>query len=469
MWNGADTPHARALRAELDWLSHALDRRLARHFRQGGPARADDDGDAALPAHELVEDAQAFLAELDPPPALPEGSELGRWVQAFALTAPQRLVLALALAPHLRPAALDLLFMRNQNLDRGFTEFGGIRAQAHGGFLPTGETAAFLVAGDELPARFALMAWLDGPHPVTDAGYLRLDSAPPGEPRLSGLLLISGEALQRLCSGDADKPDQSLQFPARRITSALGWDDLVLAPEVMDEVGQIRAWMDEGATLMRDWQLARALKPGYRALFHGPPGTGKTLTATLIGQSAGADVYRIDLSMVVSKYIGETEKNLARVFDQAQNRRWVLFFDEADALFGKRGAAQNANDHHANQEIAYLLQRVEDFPGVVILASNLRGNLDEAFSRRFQSMVYFPLPDAAQRLRLWQGMLPARHWGEDVDLEGVAQRYELSGGAIANVIRHAALASRRRGGDRISPSELRAGIARELRKEGRTL
>ncbi|WP_416762652.1 ATP-binding protein [Roseateles sp. So40a] len=469
MWTGAEiaeaaeaaeNAHTRALRLELDWFARALDRRLAGHFRAEEPAQ--EGADARV--HERPDDDV-----LSDAPDLPEDSELRRWVDRFALTAAQRVVLALALATHLRPAALDLLFMRNQHLDRGFTEFGGVKAYAHGGFLPTGETAAFLVAGESLPARIALLAWLDGAHPLAEAGYLRVDSPPPGEPRLAGLLLLSDEALQRLCTGDADKPDHSLQFPARRITSPLTWDDLVLTPEVMDEVEQIRAWMRDGGRLMRDWGLARALKPGYRALFHGPPGTGKTLTATLIGQSAGADVYRIDLSMVVSKYIGETEKNLARVFDQAQNRHWVLFFDEADALFGKRGAAQSANDHHANQEIAYLLQRIEDFPGIVILASNLRGNLDEAFSRRFQSMVHFPLPDAEQRLRLWRGMLDERHWSADVDLAVTAQRYALSGGAIANVIRHAALASLRRGRDRISPAELRAGIARELGKEGRTL
>ncbi|OWQ84404.1 AAA family ATPase [Roseateles aquatilis] len=446
MWNGADTPHAQALRLELDWLSRVLDLRLEQHFRQDG---------------ELLERAP-------PPPEPPPDSELAAWVHDLPLDLHGRLLLALALAPHLRPSALDLLFMRNQNLERGFTEFGGIKAQAHGGFLPTGETAAFLLAGDRLRDRLALLDWFDAPHPLMAGGHLRLDTPPAGEPRLCGALLLSGEALQRLCTGAADKPDYSVNFPAKRITSTLDWDDLVLAPEVLDEVNQIRAWMTDGELLMRDWGLARALKPGYRALFHGPPGTGKTLTATLIGGKE-RDVYRIDLSMVVSKYIGETEKNLARVFDQAQSRRWVLFFDEADALFGKRGAAQNANDHHANQEIAYLLQRVEDFPGVVILASNLRGNLDEAFSRRFQSMIHFPMPDGDQRLRLWRGMLHERHLGADVELEPLARRYELSGGAIANVIRHAALAARRQGRDAVNQSELRAGIARELRKEGRTL
>jgi len=172
----------------------------------------------------------------------------------------------------------------------------------------------------------------------------------------------------------------------------------------------------------------------------------------------------------VSKYIGETEKNLARVFDQAQSRRWVLFFDEADALFGKRAAVQSSNDRHANQEIAYLLQRVEDFPGVVILASNLRGNIDEAFSRRFQSMVYFPMPDAEQRLRLWRGMLPEpARLADDVDLEAIAEQHVLSGGAIVNVFRFAVLQAARAGAQQINANHLRTGLAKELGKEGRTV
>lgn len=141
--------------------------------------------------------------------------------------------------------------------------------------------------------------------------------------------------------------------------------------------------------------------------------------------------------MVVSKYIGETGKNLANVFDQAENKNWILFFDEADALFGKRTQASSSNDRHANQEISYLLQRVEDFPGTVILATNLKANIDEAFARRFQSVIYFPTPEADLRLRLWQGVLGDKcRLAEDVDLVDLAEKYALAGGAILNVVRY---------------------------------
>ena len=242
----------------------------------------------------------------------------------------------------------------------------------------------------------------------------------------------------------------------------------MLGPEVLDQIQHITAWLAHEARILDGWGLRRTLAPGYRALFYGPPGTGKTLTAALIGQQAGLDVYRIDLSMVVSKYIGETEKNLAGVFDQAAHRNWILFFDEADALFGARTATASSNDRYANQEVAYLLQRIEDCPCLVILATNLRGNIDDAFSRRFQSLVGFTRPDAAQRERLWQGALGGVPLADDVRLPELARDHELVGGAIINVVRHAAVTALRRGRDRIGQADLLGGIASEARKEGRT-
>ncbi|HEX4182181.1 MAG TPA: ATP-binding protein [Caulobacteraceae bacterium] len=391
-------------------------------------------------------------------------------VREYTLGWTERLVLALALAPHVRPQILDPLFLRNSNIDRGFTEFGGWKGRTHAGFLPTGETAVLLVAGEDLERRIALRGLFGDTHAFRRQGILSLDHEDGGvEPYFSAPLVLSAEALARLTAGQHYKPDFSAAFPAKLITTPLTWDDLVLGREVRAEIDTITGWIRHSRTILEDWDLARTLKPGYRSLFHGPPGTGKTLTAQLIGQAAQADVYRVDLSMVVSKYVGETEKNLARVFDQAQSRDWILFFDEADALFGKRTAASSSNDRYANQEVSYLLQRVEDFPGNVILATNLKGNIDDAFARRFQSMVHFPMPDAEQRLKLWQGMLrhPER-LADDVRLPHLAERHELSGGAIANVIRFGAINALRQGRAAICAADLALGVSKELRKEGRT-
>lgn len=441
--------NARALERELSWLDRMLQARIGLYF-----------GQAADPA---------ALSAIEPP-LLEAGTDYARLVQGASLSADERLVLALALAPHLRPQLLDTLFVRNRNLDRGFSEFGGWKGRSHGGFLPTAETVAFLVAGEDLARRFMLQRLLDEDAPLRRRGLLRLEHDAPGEPWFSAALHASADTLDLLTTGEARKPDYGIGFPAKRITTGLSWDDLVLDADVMDEVQSITTWVRHGEMLLRDWKLDKALKPGYRSLFFGPPGTGKTLTATLIGQAVNADVYRIDLSMVVSKYIGETEKNLAQVFDQAQNRRWILFFDEADALFGKRTATSSSNDRYANQEVSYLLQRVEDFPGTVILATNLKGNIDDAFARRFQSLVHFPMPDAEQRLRLWEGMVRhTRRLADDVDLRGLAERHELSGGAIANVVRFGAISALQAGREHIEAGDLHKGVAKELRKEGRTV
>jgi len=439
--------NARTLDAELDWFERVLDARLMSYFEQ----------------------RDWRLDDLPPPPLGAEAGPYGALVSECGLDAEARLILVLALIPHVRPQALDALCIRNKEVDRPFTEFGGRPGRAQGPFLPTCETAAFIVAGTDLARRFRMVRHFDGDSLCARRGILRLDHGEGAETLFGAVLSLSSEYLHLLTSGERHKPDFSATFPARRITTPLGWSDLVLAPEVLDEIGNLRLWLARGPRLMRDWGIERSVKPGYRALFYGPPGTGKTLTATLIGADADVDVYRIDLSMVVSKYIGETEKNLAGVFDQAANKNWVLFFDEADALFGRRTQIASSNDRHANQEVAYLLQRIEDFPGTVILSTNLRGDIDEAFARRFQSAIYFPLPDAELRLRLWQGMLTRERLAPEVDLGRLAQDHALSGGAIANVVRYAVLRACQAGREHLTQADLLAGIAREHLKEGKAI
>ena len=439
--------NARALESEIAWFSRLLEARFAHYFAQ--PATPFE----APPAPALDEDASWYAGV----------------VREYAMGDDERVVLMLALMPHLRPQALDLLFTQNQVQGKRFTEFGGWKGKAHEGFLPTCETAAFILAGDDLARRIAVAAMFEDSHFFARARLLRFEHGGDGEPLFSARLTVAPDCLQRITTGARHKPDRSAHFPAKLITTKLGWGDLVLAPEVRNEIDNVGLWIARSGTLLQEWGLDKTVKPGYRCLFYGPPGTGKTLTATLMGVAGDADVYRIDLSMVVSKYIGETEKNLANVFDQAQDKNWILFFDEADALFGKRNQGSSSNDRHANQEISYLLQRIEDFPGFVILASNLRGNIDEAFARRFQSAIYFPMPDADQRLLLWQRVFrdPARV-GPDVRFEVLAETYELAGGAIANVARYAAIQASRLGRAAVGQQDLLAGIAKELIKEGRT-
>lgn len=366
------------------------------------------------------------------------------WLESMTgrqeITFNERVIIMLALMPHTCPQALDIFFVQNKNFDRQYTEFGGWKGLSHGGFLPTGETASFIIAGEDMEKKKAVIHMFQRDHWFYTQNILRLEGAGEGEPFLSGQLRPSEEFLSHVLLDREYKPDYTIGFPAKLITTPLEWEDMILDYNTYEALEEINTWIAHQHTIMEDWGLKRILKPGYRALFYGPPGTGKTLAATLLGKKNQMDVYRVDLSMIVSKYIGETEKNLAKVFDLAENRNWILFFDEADALFGKRTSTNTSNDRHANQEVAYLLQRIEDFPGTVILATNLKSNIDEAFSRRFQSIIYFPMPDEELRAALWRSMLPKEWLGDDAEeLIAKAAETELSGGAITNVVRRCAI------------------------------
>ena len=342
------------------------------------------------------------------------------------------------------------------------------------GFLLTGETFVFLMAGKDLPEKLNALLLLHQAHPLFKQGILELDARPDqlGATRQSGILRLTPEYETRWLYGKDYQPEFSVHFPANRLTPpALDWEqDLILPKSTKKQLEEIKIWIENKDQLIEEWTVAKKLRPGFRALFYGPPGTGKTLTASMLGKETDRLVYRVDLSMVISKYIGETEKNLARVFNAATYQNWILFFDEADALFGKRTQVQSSHDRYANQEVAYLLQRFETFDGITLLATNLRDNIDEAFTRRFESIIYFPLPEPHQRLKLWQKVLPVdndKKMAKDIDLDQIAEKYKLSGGAITNVARHASLFAVANQGC-ITSQILLESIQREYWKEGKS-
>ncbi|MDX1908542.1 MAG: ATP-binding protein [Bacteroidia bacterium] len=442
--------NARALSIEYAWFHELLKARFKAYFEEN--------------------DAPFSVWDVPPPDLSQDTSVYGQILKRFGLGVEERVIILLALAPHVCPQLLDMFFSRNENYARGFTEFGGMSGAKHSGFLPTGETLAFLMAGTDLSARFRLIRFFEPEQPLVRHGIVTLEVENANEPILSGMLKFSREYLSYVTTGRDYRPDFSSDFPAKLITTNLTWDDLVLDDGTLEEVEEIHHWLIHHDTLMLDWGLARKLKPGYKSLFYGPPGTGKTLTASLLGKSTGLDVYRVDLSKIVSKYIGETEKNLAYIFDQAENKRWILFFDEADAIFGKRSQTSDAKDRYANQEISYLLQRIEDFPGVVILSSNLKANIDEAFIRRFQSIIHFPMPRPEQRKMLWMAAFsPKCELAQDIDWDEIARDYETSGGAINNIMLHCSLRAITRGDLLVKRTDILDAIKREFKKEGKTL
>lgn len=408
--------------------------------------------------------------DISPPHLNGSGSAFSVFIEKHQLDFEERFLLALALVPHVKPELLDMFLVKNELTQQIYTEFGGKHGKNHTGFIPTGETAMFILAGNNLEKRFSLQRCFDGFHKFSKENILSLEEIEKNEPMLSGALSVTQEVLDLFTIGEARKPNFSPEFPAKLLTTKMEWEDLVLNNHVMLQLKEIETWVTHHHKLMKEWGMEKILKPGYKSLFHGPPGTGKTTTAALLGNKTKRDVYRIDLSQMVSKYIGETEKNLSKVFDRAESKEWILFFDEADALFGKRTNTQDAHDRFANQQVSYLLQRIEDFDGLVILATNLKGNIDDAFMRRFQSIIQFPMPNAEERFKIWNNSFSESiELHKSIDLAEIAKKYEISGGAIINIIQHCSLRALGRESNLINQNDIIEGIRREYHKNRRTL
>ncbi|MEX2566037.1 MAG: ATP-binding protein [Cyclobacteriaceae bacterium] len=449
MVNEALQLNAKDLQRELDWFKEILKTR------------------SMLNAKQACEYKDVY--DIPPPQLNGSNSEYAKFIKKHQLGFGERFLLILTLTPHIKPELLDIFLVKNENTNQIYTEFGGRKGNTHLGFLPTGETAMFILAGNDLKKRFTLHRVFDGTQLLARESILWLEETDKGEPALSGPLIISREVLDLFTLGEDRKPGFSAEFPAKLLSTKMEWADLVLSPQSEEQLKEIESWIEHHRVLLNEWGMGKVVKPGYRTLFYGPPGTGKTLTAALLGKKTRRDVYRIDLSQMVSKYIGQTEKNLAKVFDRAENKEWILFFDEADALFGNRTSTKDAHDRYANQQVSYLLQRIEDYNGLVILASNLKTNIDDAFMRRFQSMIHFPLPGKNERYLLWKnGFSESAYLSEKVDLKEIAEKYEISGGVIINVIQHCSLRAISRQSNEIQLQDIVAGVKREYGKNRRT-
>jgi AAA+ superfamily predicted ATPase len=285
-------------------------------------------------------------------------------------------------------------------------------------------------------------------------------------------------------TGDARPTDEDLFEAARaqssggltrlanKIRPARSWDDIVLPEDTLAQVREICRRVADRQRVLGEWGFGGKLSlgKGVGALFAGSSGTGKTLAAEIIARELGLELFKVDLSGVVSKYIGETEKNLESVFGAAEDANAILFFDEADALFGRRSEVRDAHDRYANIEVAYLLQKMEQYEGLAILASNLRSNLDEAFVRRLAFVVHFPFPEEEDRRRIWRSVWPAETpLAPDVDLDLLAARFKLSGGNIKNVALSAAFLAAADADDRVRMEHLFRATRREYQKLGKAL
>ncbi|HEY8544582.1 MAG TPA: ATP-binding protein [Acidimicrobiales bacterium] len=304
------------------------------------------------------------------------------------------------------------------------------------------------------------------PEQIADAAAAARHLADADRPDDDATPGVDEDAIRR---GARSRNGAGLERRARRIEPAAGWDDLVLPPTTLAALTELVARVRHREQVLRSWSMRPGGGRGHgiTALFAGDSGTGKTMSAEVVAGALGLDLYVVDLATVVDKYVGETEKHLDRIFGEAAEVNGVLLFDEADALFGKRSEVRDAHDRYANVEVAYLLQRMETFEGLAVLTTNLRANVDEAFTRRLDAVVDFPLPDEAQRRRLWERCLgPPVPRAADVDLDFCAARFDLSGGNIRSITLTAAYLAAARG-DAVTMADLMQATQREYRKLGR--
>ena len=277
---------------------------------------------------------------------------------------------------------------------------------------------------------------------------------------------LTGQDISSLCRNESS---EILNNMARKIQQNYGWKDIILPPDLYEQLQEIYGCVQQSFRVYSDWGFDKKLSlgKGLHVLFSGPSGTGKTMAAGILAHELQLDLYKIDLSQVVSKYIGETEKNLDRIFKEGQTSNSILFFDEADAIFGKRSEVKDAHDRYANIEIAYLLQKMDEYEGMVILATNLRKNIDDAFSRRMHFTLEFPIPEESDRNRIWNNIFPPEApLDKDVDFTFVARQFRITGGNIKNIALGAAFLAAQNG-NIINMKNIIRATKREYQKMGK--
>ncbi|WCN13974.1 AAA family ATPase [Marinomonas mediterranea] len=440
--------NAKTLEAYLSWCEVVIRTRMQLYF--------------------LEECSHSDIKVHEPPNHHSDWSALATYIRRQDLDFRSQLLLILALVPYVKPQVFDVFLSRNEGTDRPYTEFGCVEYQ--GMHVATGETLAFLLGGNSVETKLEVQSFLtnkiekscvrgDDEHALLS--LMTVESERHVNP-LKDTLILAPEHVPRFTTGQAYKVALGSDFPAQIIESTLSLEDVYLPEDTLEQLADIKDWVNFGSILQHDWNMKDKIRVGFRALFYGPPGTGKTISVTALGNTLGKNVYKVDLSRVHSKYIGETEKNLEKVFRLAEQNEALLFFDEADAVFGQRTQTTNSNDQYANQHVSYLLQRIERFDGLVVLASNYKENFDDAFFRRFESVVHFSLPNSEQRLRLWkEGFSDKAPLDDDINFNDIAIQYPLSAAHIMNVIRHVSLRSLAKGGIAIRYQDVLNGIERE--------
>lgn len=393
-----------------------------------------------------------------------ENFPLGNCISGKKYTHQEVIILLTALLPRVDPSFLKRIYLKFPNS----ALFDFCSASDNGRlFYPTLQAVQYILGGESISERLKALDYFSPRSALIQEELIVFSGSAHEHSPMDIQIRVHREAFDKIIFGVELLPEMSTDFPAELLRTRRSWSDLILPEITLNELQSIEAWYNSSRVLMEEWDMQKKLKPGFRVLFYGEPGTGKTLAASLLGKYTGRPVFRVDVSMLVSKYIGETEKHLAKLFDKAENKNWILFFDEADAIFGKRTNVKDAHDKYANQEVSYLLQRIETFSGLIILASNFKNNMDKAFTRRFHSCIQFNNPKYEERLRIWKQNLPEQLTLKEINLDQIAKRYELTGSNIMNVIQDVSLKTiaSKEPDYRVSPDTLLDSIRKEYVKE----
>lgn len=310
---------------------------------------------------------------------------------------------------------------------------------------PTPNTFLALLGGKNVKKRLNLLESLKGDAILFKKQVIDVEQKEATSDFMASRLKVLPNWRELFLWNRHELPRYSVEFPAEQLSTDLQWEDLILEPFPLAKLEEIAYWMTKRKELEVTFSNSGHLKPGYRCLFYGPSGTGKSLAAALLGKRFGVPVFRVDLSNLISKYIGETSKNLKRIFDMAEDKNWILFFDEGDAIFGKRvdtSQTDNKNSTYANQDIAFLLQRIERFNGLVLVATNMRKNMDAAFSRRFENIIHFNIPTPDRAKEIWDNYLPAHiKINNDAQIRQLIAENRLSLASLYNVMHRLSLIS----------------------------
>lgn len=431
-----------ALNKDMEWLESLIAMRCKELFLQGIPTDE--------PFGEIPE-----IPEVD------HDSPYGMTVRKYELQEMDRILLILGVASAHYPVLFKSFIQIEESSSALAIDVGGEYNKFNRTFKPTFQTALFLLAGKNLSLwSYYNAQLLEGSVLLqNDIIYNRSDSE-----FIHGKIELDSAYSNYFLSGKKPQLDHGAYFPGSLYRSEFTLDDIVLESLVRAQIQPIGNYIK---ALESDFFKSddHNFKPGFIALFYGAPGTGKTMLAGILANTYGIDMYHVDLSQVVSKYIGETEKNLEILFNRLQGKNCMLFFDEADSLFGKRSDVKDAHDRYANQEVSYLLQRIEKFDGLTILASNFENNIDDAFKRRIDLSINVIRPTEVAREALWKQYLPKNATFEDDELlEHLIKEYSYTGSNIRNIMKNVAIALHSRGETKITHSLISPFLAIESEK-----